>query len=182
LNRHLALLHTAASNVDVFETARRKSGLPGLTLSHHVRAGQRRRRGADLFDARPVGGRHRRHPGGRRPRRACRAEWRPRGRALRHRRHAGSDWRPVPARGQGDRAQVKVRLVSGAWLAFKAGDTDRYLQIVARYAAAAFGEGADVLALAQASMAGAALRRRDGPDESGSGFAGSRRRQGRGLL
>ncbi len=38
MNRQLALLHTAASNVDVFEAASADLGLHDLTLSHHLRA------------------------------------------------------------------------------------------------------------------------------------------------
>jgi len=36
LSRRLALLHTAASNVQVFEAARRELGLHELTLSHQI--------------------------------------------------------------------------------------------------------------------------------------------------
>jgi len=53
-------------------------------------------------------------------------------------------------------AQVGVMLVPGAWAAFKAGDIDRYLGLIARQADAALAEGARTVALAQASMAGAA--------------------------
>ncbi|WP_234362145.1 aspartate/glutamate racemase family protein [Streptomyces sp. IMTB 1903] len=49
---------------------------------------------------------------------------------------------------------VRTHLVDGAWEAFEAGDTARYLARVA--AAADAVTGADVIVLAQASMAGAA--------------------------
>jgi hypothetical protein len=51
-------------------------------------------------------------------------------------------------------AAVEVRLVPGAWEAFRAGDTDRYFALVAEAADGAAAEAATV-ALAQASMAGA---------------------------
>ena len=53
-------------------------------------------------------------------------------------------------------AQVEVRLVPDAWAAFKAGERDRYLILVAAAADAATRSGAGQVALAQASMAGAA--------------------------
>jgi hypothetical protein len=52
-------------------------------------------------------------------------------------------------------ATLEVRLVPGAWAAFRAGDPARYHAIVAAAADAAFAEGADEVALAQASMTGA---------------------------
>lgn len=52
-------------------------------------------------------------------------------------------------------ARLDVRLVPDAWAAFRAGDPAGYHAIVARAAEAAFAEGADQVALAQASMAGA---------------------------
>jgi glutamate racemase len=52
-------------------------------------------------------------------------------------------------------ARLEVRLVEGAWAAFRAGDPARYHEIVARAVEAAFAEGADQVALAQASMTGA---------------------------
>jgi len=52
-------------------------------------------------------------------------------------------------------ATLDVRLVPGAWAAFRAGDPAGYLHIVAAAADAAFAEGADQVALAQASMTGA---------------------------
>lgn len=55
-------------------------------------------------------------------------------------------------------ATLEVRLVPGAWAAFRAGDPARYHAIVAAAADAAFAEGADQVALAQASMTGAVAR------------------------
>lgn len=52
-------------------------------------------------------------------------------------------------------ATLDVRLVPGAWAAFRAGDQALYHRIVAEAAEAAFAEGADQVALAQVSMAGA---------------------------
>ncbi|WP_404953742.1 aspartate/glutamate racemase family protein [Streptomyces sp. 147326] len=52
------------------------------------------------------------------------------------------------------RVSVRTHLVAGAWERFEAGDTDGYLARVA--AAADAVTGADVIVLAQASMAGAA--------------------------
>ncbi len=52
-------------------------------------------------------------------------------------------------------AMLDVRLVPGAWAAFRGGDPARYHAIVAEAADAAFAEGADQVALAQASMTGA---------------------------
>lgn len=54
------------------------------------------------------------------------------------------------------RVEVEVRLIPGAWAAFKAGDHDRYLAAVAQAADEAARGGASCVALAQASMAGAA--------------------------
>lgn len=53
-------------------------------------------------------------------------------------------------------AEVEVRLVPGAWERFRAGDQDAYLAMIAQAADSAFGEGGSTIALAQASMAGAA--------------------------
>jgi hypothetical protein len=52
-------------------------------------------------------------------------------------------------------AVLEVRLVPGAWVAFRAGDPARYHAIIAEAADAAFAAGATQVALAQASMAGA---------------------------
>lgn len=53
-------------------------------------------------------------------------------------------------------ASVEVRLVEGAWGLFKSGDHSGYLASIARAAERAYEDGATVVALAQASMAGAA--------------------------
>lgn len=55
-------------------------------------------------------------------------------------------------------AEVEVRLVPGAWERFKAGEHQAYLAMIADAADAASREGAAIVALAQASMAGAAAR------------------------
>jgi Asp/Glu/hydantoin racemase len=57
---------------------------------------------------------------------------------------------------RGTAATVEMRLVPGAWAAFKSGDVAGYHRRVADAAEAALGEGASCVALAQASMAGAA--------------------------
>jgi len=49
-------------------------------------------------------------------------------------------------------AELEVRLVEGAWAAFRGGDPARYHAIVAAAADAAHAEGASAVALAQASM------------------------------
>jgi hypothetical protein len=53
-------------------------------------------------------------------------------------------------------AEIFVRLVPGAWDMFKAGDRKRYLFTIAQAADDAVRDGASCVALAQASMAGAA--------------------------
>jgi hypothetical protein len=68
----------------------------------------------------------------------------------------------------GTAASVSVRLVDGAWDRFKAGDVDGYHDLVASAADDARAEGADEVALAQASMAPAA-RRCSGPVLSSPG-------------
>jgi hypothetical protein len=58
---------------------------------------------------------------------------------------------------KGTPARVDVQLVdAGAWTAFRAGDVNTYFKIIAAACDAAFDAGADVVALAQASMTGAA--------------------------
>jgi hypothetical protein len=52
-------------------------------------------------------------------------------------------------------ATLDVRLVPDAWAAFRGGDPARYHAIIAEAAEAAFAEGAAQVALAQASMTGA---------------------------
>jgi hypothetical protein len=59
-------------------------------------------------------------------------------------------------------AAVELRLVPGAWDAFKAGRIPEYHAMIAAAADDAFRAGADKVALAQASMAGAAALCREG--------------------
>ena len=66
----------------------------------------------------------------------------------------------------------EVRLVPGAWDLFKAGDRDGYLSAIAEAADAAYREGAAIVALAQASMAGAADLVKGGPRPLSSPAAG----------
>ena len=61
-----------------------------------------------------------------------------------------------------DPPQVDVWLVPGAWAAFKDGNIAAYYLMLAEAANAAYSGGADVVAFAQASMAGAALDARHG--------------------
>lgn len=63
---------------------------------------------------------------------------------------------------QQTQAIIDMRLVPGAWSAFLAGQTEQYLAMIAGAADQAFGEGIKVVALAQASMAGAAALCRKG--------------------
>lgn len=53
-------------------------------------------------------------------------------------------------------ARLDVRMVEGAWPAFRGGDVGRYHRMIADAAQAALANGADVVALAQVSMSGAA--------------------------
>jgi len=62
----------------------------------------------------------------------------------------------------GSQDKLDIRLVPGAWDAFKAGEIERYHALVAGAADAAYAAGAEVVALAQASMAGAAALCRAG--------------------
>lgn len=54
-------------------------------------------------------------------------------------------------------ATVGFTLVAGAWEKFRTGDTAAYFRLVAEAAERAYAGGADVVALAQASMAGAVV-------------------------
>ncbi|MGX9962563.1 hypothetical protein ACVFYP_04535 [Roseomonas sp. F4] len=63
---------------------------------------------------------------------------------------------PTKALFAGCGAVVTVKLVPGAWPAFRAGDGALYAELVAAAADAAFADGAACLALAQSSMAPAA--------------------------
>lgn len=69
-------------------------------------------------------------------------------------------------------ATVQVQLVPGAWALFKAGDQGGYLAAIAKAAERAYTEGASVVALAQASMAGAAALVRGGGAPLASPTAG----------
>lgn len=69
-------------------------------------------------------------------------------------------------------AVIDVQLVEGAWALFKAGDIDGYLATVAKAADQAYEDGASVVALAQASMSGAAARVTAGPPPFTSAMAG----------
>ncbi|POR46662.1 hypothetical protein CYD53_12359 [Bosea psychrotolerans] len=69
-------------------------------------------------------------------------------------------------------ASVEVRLVAGAWALFKAGDQDGYLAAIANAADTAYDDGASIVALAQASMAGAAELVKKGPKPMSSPTAG----------
>jgi len=60
-------------------------------------------------------------------------------------------------------AEIIVHLVPHAWEAFKAGDHDRYLAMIAQAANEATRSGVTRVALAQASMAGAAALVATGP-------------------
>ncbi len=60
-------------------------------------------------------------------------------------------------------ASCEVRLVPGAWARFKSGDRDGYLSAISEAVEAAYRDGASIVALAQASMAGAAALVRNGP-------------------
>lgn len=72
----------------------------------------------------------------------------------------------------GTGADVEVRLIPGAWDLFKAGRQDDYWQTIADAADTAAAEGAAAVALAQASMAGAAALARHPPLTSpGAGLA-----------
>lgn len=69
-------------------------------------------------------------------------------------------------------ARVEVQWVSGAWDLFKAGNLDGYLAAVAKAADAAYVGGASTVALAQASMGGAAAYVTLGPRPLTSAMTG----------
>ncbi len=56
----------------------------------------------------------------------------------------------------GTGVDIEMRIAPGAWEAFRAGDIPAYHRLVAEAADALYGKGEQVIALAQASMAGAA--------------------------
>nr|WP_267974072.1 aspartate/glutamate racemase family protein [Allorhizobium ampelinum] len=70
------------------------------------------------------------------------------------------------------RTPYDVQIVPGAWARFKAGDRDGYLSAIADAADTAYREGAAIVALAQASMAGASDLVRKGPKPLSSPVAG----------
>ncbi|MBL8838861.1 MAG: Asp/Glu racemase, partial [Alphaproteobacteria bacterium] len=73
-------------------------------------------------------------------------------------------------------ARVELALVPGAWPAFRAGDVARYFALIAAAADRAYADGADVVALAQASMTGAAALCRNGAPltSPGAGLAAAK--------
>lgn len=64
---------------------------------------------------------------------------------------------------EGSNSPYEVRLVPGAWPLFKIGDRVGYLSAIAAAAEAAYRDGATIVALAQASIAGAADLVKSGP-------------------
>ena len=75
---------------------------------------------------------------------------------------------------EGSATTFDVRLVSGAWEKFKAGDREGYLSMVARDARSAYEDGASTVALGQSSMAGAVALVQNGPVPLTSPIAGLR--------
>lgn len=73
---------------------------------------------------------------------------------------------------QQSEATVEVQLVPEAWAMFKAGDLEGYLATIARAADGAYASGASIVALAQASMSGAAALVSAGPRPLSSPTAG----------
>jgi hypothetical protein len=71
-------------------------------------------------------------------------------------------------------AVIALHLVPHAWRAFRAGETGRYHSLIRDAALAALADGADVVALAQASMAGALALLPDGAPVLASPGAGLR--------
>ncbi|MCC6717671.1 MAG: Asp/Glu racemase [Acetobacteraceae bacterium] len=59
-------------------------------------------------------------------------------------------------RADGTEVAIDVRVAPGAWEAFRAGDAEAYNRLIAKAADAIYAEGEEVIAFAQASMAGAA--------------------------
>ena len=60
-------------------------------------------------------------------------------------------------------ASIDMRMVPDAWTHFTSGDHEGYFALVAEATKAAYRDGADVVALAQVSMAGAGDKVRNGP-------------------
>ncbi|MDM0121974.1 aspartate/glutamate racemase family protein [Variovorax arabinosiphilus] len=73
---------------------------------------------------------------------------------------------------QQSEATVEVQLVPEAWVMFKAGDLGGYLATIAKAADGAYASGASIVALAQASMSGAAALVSAGPRSLSSPTAG----------
>ena len=203
----IACLHTADSNVAVFEAARAKLGWPEDVLSHHVRA--------DLLAATEAAGAltdeisdqtrqavaalKRDYPavlmtcstlGPALPTHApfiLRADGALADAAVRDGgkvvvicaapttlQSTGDLFRAAAAK---TGALIDIWWIDGAWDMFKAGQIDRYEQTLAAAADQARGSGAQQVALAQASMAGASRRTRLHPlpltvPESGLAAAG----------
>ena len=193
----IACLHTAESNVAVFEAARGRLGLAEITLQHQVRADL-------LADAERDGGlipqieaRTREAllalcntadavlltcstlgPAvaaliGLTPAPVLRVDIALAAEAMRERGKVvalcaiettlGPTRTLFEAAARATGATLEIRFVPGAWEAFKAGDRDSYLAMIADAADQAIRDGAWRVALAQASMAGAADLVREAP-------------------
>ena len=186
----IACLHTAESNISVFETARRAEGLHFVSLRHEVRAdllaAAERAGGLSGEIASQTAAALRELTSGAdavfltcstlgpaaadaamaaavpvlRVDAALAAESVRRGGLVAVLCTAATTLAPTRAlfeeHAGGTGARVDVRFVPGAWEAFKAGRQERYLEMIAEAADAAFRDGAHAVALAQASMAAAA--------------------------
>jgi hypothetical protein len=62
----------------------------------------------------------------------------------------------------GKESSIEIQLIPNIWGLFKAGDVNGYFLAIAAAADSAYAQGANVVALAQASMAGAALLVKNG--------------------
>lgn len=194
----IACLHTVDSNIAVFEAA--ASGLPGVTLTHHVRADLLKRAeaaghltdeirdeaaellrelasGVDavLFTCSTVG------PAAERadllaPVPVLRVDGALASAAI-ARAAAGKGRVDVLCAVQttvepthalfervadGTEVTIKMHIAPGAWDAFRAGDIPAYHRLVAEAADKLYASGAEVVAFAQASMAGAAALCKNG--------------------
>jgi hypothetical protein len=186
----IACLHTAKSNVAVFDAALRELDLPGVELKHDVRPGllaEAERSGGltPELEARTEEALHALCNGADAVLLTCStlgpvAETAARtgscpilrvdaALAAEAVRDGGrvvvlcaAETTIVPTRllfedaAQRTRATITMRLVPGAWDAFRAGEAKRYHSLIAQAAEAASHGGATRVALAQASMAGAA--------------------------
>ena len=182
----IACLHTAASNIAVFDDALGRAALTGLVLHHHVRAdllaaAERKHRLTPEIAAQTVDAlRTLCHSADAvlltcstlgpaaetassipiiRVDAALAAEAVKSGGKVAVLCAVETTMEPTrrlfEAAAQATGARAIVHLVPGAWDAFKAGNQDRYLDLIARAAEQAFQAGATQVALAQASMAGA---------------------------